>query len=598
MTKDGGVGLDYYDPMLLPLRLHQALCALVFVTALGAHAQAPNDTPTPPPTAPASSALDSELFYQLLLGELTAQGEEAGTGFSLILDAARKTGDPRLYQRAVEIALLARSGESALQAARAWKQALPNSRDANRYVLQILIGLNRLGETVEPLKREVALATPPDRAATIAALPNYFARSTDKRAAATALEQALVTHLANPGTGPTAWTTLGRMRLDANDLAGALDAARRGQAIDPLAEGPALLALALMSPTQPQAETIVKKYLSGKPLPEVRLAYARGLLDAQRYAESEAQIKTITTENPALADPWLIKGALELQNNQLAVAEKSLLRYLELALPQPSAPASEQGRGQVQAYFLLTQIAEQRKDFVQAESWLSKITSTQDLVRAQSRRANILARQGRLDEARQLLHNLPVRSESDSRLKLLAEVQLLRENKLYQAAYDLLAQALIKTPNDFDLRYDQATLAEKLGDTADMERLLRQIMADKPDYHHAYNALGYSLAERNIRLDEARQLILKALEFAPGDPFISDSLAWVEFRSGNKAEALRILQAAYKTRPDAEIAAHLGEVLLSTGQREQALRIWREGMTLNADNETLVETLKRLGVKL
>jgi Flp pilus assembly protein TadD len=130
-----------------------------------------------------------------------------------------------------------------------------------------------------------------------------------------------------------------------------------------------------------------------------------------------------------------------------------------------------------------------------------------------------------------------------------------------------------------------------------MERLLRQIIAAKPDYHHAYNALGYSLAERNIRLPEAKQLIQKALEFAPGDPFISDSLAWVEFRMGNKAEAVRLLEAAYKQRPDAEIAAHLGEVLWSMGQRDRAQAIWREGLLLAGDNETLQQTLKRLKVK-
>jgi tetratricopeptide (TPR) repeat protein len=122
-------------------------------------------------------------------------------------------------------------------------------------------------------------------------------------------------------------------------------------------------------------------------------------------------------------------------------------------------------------------------------------------------------------------------------------------------------------------------------------------MVKKPDYHHAYNALGFSLAERNQRLPEAKQLIQKALEFAPGDPFISDSLAWVEFRMGNQAEALRILQVAYKERPDAEIAAHLGEVLWTLGQRDQAQSVFREGVMLNAENETLMETMKRLKVK-
>jgi tetratricopeptide (TPR) repeat protein len=581
--------MDYYGPML-PI---QRFAALLLATSIGAHAQAP-DTPS---SAPTPSALDGELFYQLLLGELSAQGGDPGTGFSLILDAARKTGDARLFQRAVEIALQARSGDSALQAARAWKQAQPNSRDANRYVLQILIGLNRLNETIDPLKREIALVEPRDRASAIAMLPRFFARSSDKKLAVSVLEQALAEHLSNPATGPAAWTALGRMRLETGDAAAALDAARQGQALDARADGPALLALALMGPAQPQAEALVRKYLEGKPQPEVRMAYARALLDAQRYAEATEQIRIITLEKPDYEEAWLIQGTLELQDNKPDAAEKSIQRYVELAQSQKNASTGDQGRGLAQAYLSLAQIAEQRKDFVQAEKWLTKITSAEDLIRAQSRRAGILARQGKVDEARKLIRNLPERSPEDVRLKLSAEVQLLRDNKLYQSAYDLLAEYNRLNPGDYDLVYDQATLAEKLGNTTEMERLLRRIMADKPDYHHAYNALGYSFAERNIRLSEARQLILKALEYAPGDPFITDSLGWVEFRSGNKPEALRILQAAYKLRPDAEIAAHLGEVLWSMGQREQAMSIWREGVQLNADNETLTATFKRLRVK-
>jgi Flp pilus assembly protein TadD len=130
-----------------------------------------------------------------------------------------------------------------------------------------------------------------------------------------------------------------------------------------------------------------------------------------------------------------------------------------------------------------------------------------------------------------------------------------------------------------------------------MERLLRQVIAIRPDYHHAYNALGYSLAERGQRLPEARQLIQKAVELAPGDPFIADSLGWVEFRMGNKTEALRILEDAYKARPDAEIAAHLGEVLWSLGQRDRAQAVFREALLVAPDNESLQDTLKRLRIR-
>jgi Flp pilus assembly protein TadD len=165
-------------------------------------------------------------------------------------------------------------------------------------------------------------------------------------------------------------------------------------------------------------------------------------------------------------------------------------------------------------------------------------------------------------------------------------------------AYERLGQAVAGAPQDMELIYEQAMTAEKLNLLADMERLLRRVIEIKPDYAAAYNALGYSLADRNMRLPEAKQLIQKALEFAPTDPFIRDSLGWVEFRLGNLQEAARILSEAYKDKPDPEIAAHLGEVLWSLQQRDRALAVWREGHMMNPDNETLQETLQRLLVKL
>jgi tetratricopeptide (TPR) repeat protein len=556
-------------------------------------AQAPDQAPVL--TARSYSNLDAELFYQLLLGELTVQGEEPAAGFALILDAARKTSDPSLYQRAVELAFQARNGEAALQAARAWKQAFPRSREANRYVLQILVALNRLPESVEPLKTELALTDAADRPALISALARNYSRATDKKQAATVVEQALADYLGNSATAPAAWSAVGRLRLAAGDTAGALEAARRGQAANPRAEGPALLALELMDPKQPRAEVLVRKYMEGQPLPELRMGYARALLDAHRQAEALQQLQMISREKPDYPEAWLAQGTLLVQENQLAPAEAALKKYLELAQAQPAG--EDRSRGSAQAYLSLAQIAEKRRDFVQAGAWLDRIENSQDLVQAQNRRASILARQGRMDDARKLIHALPERTPAELRMKTMAEVQLLRDNQQYKAAYDLLAQAVAKDPADTDLLYDQAMLAEKLGDFAGMEKLLRQVIASKPDYHHAYNALGFSLAERNQRLPEAKQLIQKALEHAPGDPFITDSLGWVEFRMGNRAEALRILQGAYKDRPDPEIAAHVGEVLWGLGQRDQALSIWREGLLLNPENDTLQETLKRLKVK-
>jgi Flp pilus assembly protein TadD len=161
----------------------------------------------------------------------------------------------------------------------------------------------------------------------------------------------------------------------------------------------------------------------------------------------------------------------------------------------------------------------------------------------------------------------------------------------------IIEQALAKFPADTDLQSEMAMLCEKLGRFDQMESLLRGIMKVKPTDAHAFNALGYSLADRNIRLNEARELILKAVQLAPRDPFIQDSLGWLEYRVGNTAEAIRILEAAYKARPDAEIAAHLGEVYWKSGQQDKAGTIWREGLMLKSDNDTLLDTLKQFKFK-
>ena len=137
-------------------------------------------------------------------------------------------------------------------------------------------------------------------------------------------------------------------------------------------------------------------------------------------------------------------------------------------------------------------------------------------------------------------------------------------------------------------------LAEKLGRVDVMEKALRDVMLLAPDNHHAYNALGYSLAERNVRLQEAYTLVAKALEMAPGDPFIMDSMGWVQYRLGKLDEAEKYLRNAYALRRDPEIAVHLGEVLFKKGQLAAAQELWREARAKDPQNDTLRTTLARL----
>jgi len=543
--------------------------------------------------APQASALDAVMFYQLLLGELNAQNGESGTGFSLILDAARKSKDAALFQRAIDLALQSRSGEAALQAARTWKQVIPTSQEASRYILQILLALNKVEEAGSALKTMLNSLPPEELAGAIASVPRIFGRVNDKLLAANTVESALSQVLNQPVSKASAWTTIGRMRRDAGQLRAAAQAAQEAHAADNKAQGPVMLAMSLLDKEPELVKPLILSYMAGPANPELRLAYARTLVSQQQTAAALDQLIKLNQDNPEFVPGWLFSGLLLTDLDQPALAEKALLRFVSLAA---SSQDPELQSGLSDAYFSLSQIAQKQGQIAQAEDYLGKIPAQSEPVKVGLRRANLLAEQGKLPQARQLLEGLQTSNPEQARQKTLAVSMFLREHREYQAAYDLLSQAL-KAGSDYEFQSELAMAAERLGKFDVMELLLRDMMSAKPNEAHAFNALGFSLADRNIRLSEAKELIEQAVALAPNDPFIRDSLAWVAFRQGHNTLALELLESAYKAKPDAEIAAHWGEVLWVTGQTSQASTIWREGLLLKSDNETLRETLKRFHFK-
>jgi len=541
-----------------------------------------------------NSPLSAELMFQILLGELNTYQGEPGVGYSLLLDAARRTGDTRLFQRAVDIALQSRSGDAALEAANAWRQAHPQSREANRHVLQILLALNRVADTLIPLRTDINLAPANERASALVSIPGLYARVTNKKQAAQVIEQALAPFQSRTDTGPISWTVIGHMRLLAGDLDGSFQAAQRSLALDNSSPAPVWLGLELMSQRHPGAEAMVTSALDKHPQPDLRLGLARVLIEQLRLDEATLQLTRLSQQQPDFSPAWLLLGSVLAERGEAPAAEAAWKRYLGIV----DVRDAKLQRELAQAYLGLAQIASRRGDDAVAESWLSRIDDPRSLARVQIQRASILARQGKMPQARQLIADLPERNPSERRTKLLAEVQLLRDNQALEAAYERLTQALTREPNDAELQYEQAMVAEKMNRLEDMERLLGDIIARTPTHYQALNALGYSWADRGIRLEEARELIVRALAQTPDDPFITDSLGWVEFRLGRHQEALRLLQKAYRARADAEIAAHLGEVMWTLGQHEQARQVWREGLRSAPDNTTLRNTLQRLQVVL
>ena len=602
-----GKCLDYYGSMPPTLRIWRlALTSAIVLGTLPAWSQAPllpleqfpplELEPVVQPTADEmTAALNAELFYELLVGEMSAAQGDHTNAVALLLEAARTSHSQQLYQRAADLALQSRSGQRAMVVANQWLQNFPESRDANRYTLHTLLALNRVSETQPHLTREVALVPKPAKPATYLAIAQLYSRVSDKALAATVVEQALQADMADTELAPAAWATVGHLRV----MAGQKDLAR--QALQHAYEqGPnngatALLALELMEAGAQDVEYMVRHYVQHDPAAAIHMAYVRVLLGLQRDSDAQTQLNAILQTYPEMPDAWFSQATLQAQRAEWEAALQSLEHFFPLA-QQIQFPAARD-LALNQAYLLSARIAMQRKRYPQVIEWVDRIAQGETLLDAQALKALALARQGKLAHGRALIRAVPARTGEQEFLKRRAEVHLLRDADAPQEAYLLQRTLYEQAPEDTNLAYDTAILAERAGKLDAMETILRRIIKQDPGFYHAYNALGYSFADRGIHLPEARRLIETALSHVPGDPFITDSLAWVEFRLGNHTAALALLEKAYALRDDVEIGTHLGEVLWSMGEKNRARTIWRAAFERDSENETLRKTLERFQIK-
>ncbi|WP_417282283.1 tetratricopeptide repeat protein [Comamonas sp.] len=540
------------------------------------------------------AALNAELFYEILVGEMAASQGALGDAQALMMEAARTSGSEQLYRRATELAVQSRSGDRALRNARAWLDAYPDSRRANRTVLQLLVAMNRIADSTSYLRREVEATPDEAKPATFLSITQLYNNASDKPLAADVVEQALDAELKDKKNGPMAWATIGHMRLLSGQKAAALQAVDNAQQLDPDTGAIALLSMELLEAGSAEVEPIIKRYLQKSPSPQIRMGYARVLLGQKRIDDAKTQLMAITQESPDFAEAWAVLANLQLRADELGAAQTSIERFGAL-LPQLPQGVSRNA-GQSQYYLLQANLAEKQKRYADADAYLTRIPDAANLLSVQAHRAELMAKQGKIQQARALIRAVPATGPNQQRLKTMAEVQLLRDADQNSEAYALQLTLHKQSPDDAELAYDTAMLAERAGKFDEMEKLLRDLMVRKPDFLHAYNALGYSFAERNIRLDEAQALIQKALDMQPDDPFVTDSLAWVKYRKGDLNGAESLLEKAYAKRQDVEISAHLGEVLWQNGKRERAMQVWRQGLKLDAENTVLLETFKRLNV--
>lgn len=546
---------------------------------------------TVPPDSLPDVELTPQILFQLLASEVAAQRGQVGSATATYLSLARQTRDPRLARRATELALADRSLERALQAAQLWREYAPESALAAQTLEALWLSTGRLDAAEPLLARRLAAARASNRLAqAYPELLRSLSRAPDRTAAL-----ALFDRLAAPDQAVVEARMAAAVLAErASDNARAALEARAAFQLRPDDEDIAVNTARYVQQSDAGAAAaaeLLDGFLKRQPkATEARYAYARLLASQGRTADARAQMELALKQEPDSPAILFSLAQIAYQTRQLDVAEDYLRRYL--ALPD-SVP-----RDRNPAWLFLSQLEEDRGRLPQAIQALERVSGGEQLLAARIRQALLTGRLGRVDEARALLRGLDAGNARQRTQLVNAEAQVLREAKRNPEAFQVLDDALKGAPDNAELLYDHAMAAERVDRLAVMEKSLRRLIELRPDNAHAYNALGYTFADRNMRLDEAQALIEKALQLAPDDPHIIDSLGWVLYRKGRLDEALVQLRRAWEIRPEAEIGVHLGEVLWKLGRGEEARRIWREAKSLEPDNETLKQTLARLDVAL
>ncbi len=539
-------------------------------------------TPSEPTVAVAPDNLPKqdltpEILYQFLLAEIAGQRGEVGLAKSAYIDLARKTKDPRVAQRATEIAVFARDPNGALEATRLWNEADQNSERANLTLVTLLLGQDKLAEAEPLLKKLLAQGAPTG----FLRLSAWLAKTRDTQAAL-GLVQRLA---ADYPMLPEAQFAIAHAATQAGKPEVSLLALQQADKLRP-GWAPAALyrAQELAKTSRTDALAFMQDFLTRYPKErDVRLAYARLLVSANQFPEARKEFNRLTTDFPGNPEVSLAAGLLALQVGDAEAARGFLTQTLEHGYKPTDT-----------VHYYLGLVAEEMKQPTEAAAHYQEVTDGEYLVQARSRQAAMLVRQGALPQARALLAATTTGNDAQRMRLIQAEAELLRNARDYPQAFEVLTSGLKTYPDSPDLLYDHAMMAEKINKLDVLETNLRRVIQLKPDEAQAYNALGYTLADRTTRLDEALELLEKALALAPEDPFILDSMGWAQYRKGNFERARTYLDRAYKARPDPEIAAHLGEVMWAHGQRDDASNLWQSSLKSHPQNEVLQETLRRL----
>ena len=536
------------------------------------------DTNVAPTITPAITSATPEFIYKYLLGEVAGQRGDMVLASQLFFDLAKQTRDPRLAERAARSAAFAQQPGIALQAATLWVELDPNSVEAQQASSQMLVASGNLKQAKPHIEK--LLAKEDTRANGFLYLPTLLANQKDKVEVLNS-----VTEFAKPypklpeahfAVAQAAWAA------DKPDVAKkSLEAANKLRPGWELAAQ--MQAQMLLKESPDKAINYYKDFLNRYPKAnDVRMAYAKLLVSQKKFNEAKPEFVKLVESANGSPEISAVVGILSLESNDYLMADKYFQQSISSGFKNPD-----------QLHLYLGRSAEGQKEDVKAMGWYDKIQPGDHYLDGRLSAANLIARTKNVDAAIKLLDEVDDLTPEQQILVIQTEANMLNQAKREQEAFELLQKATQNWPGSVEIIYDFAMAAERVGKLDLMEAELRKTMKLKPDFAAAYNALGYSFADRNIKLVEAKNLIETALQLQPGDHYMLDSLGWVHYRLGNLEKAAENLRKAYAVQADPEIAAHLGEVLWKQGKHEEAKKIWASALKEHPENATLVATAKK-----
>ncbi|MBU3693546.1 MAG: tetratricopeptide repeat protein [Rhodocyclaceae bacterium] len=534
----------------------------------------------PQPQLPAQ-ALTRDILFKLLVGEVAGQRGEIGLAAEAYADLAKTTRDPRVAKRATEAAMYAQNPEMAIRASRIWMEADPGDEAAAQTHASVLLSAGEF-EAAEPVMADVLKRQGSRTGAALLQVGAMLNRSGDRTAALAFAQRLAAPYLKLPEAN----LLLAQMAFNAGDGDLAL---RHGQSAVELRRDwePALLFVAQV--TASRDPTAAMQYLgaASKRVPGSRavgLAYARALAGSSQYPAALVEFKRLAKLHPNDGEIRVTAGALASQVGDAATASE----YLRMALESDYAEKDS-------VRLMLGQVEAERGDSAAALRWYESIQAgSTAYMPAQVSIARLVLKQSGLDAARERLRAVRADTPLEQVQLILSEAALLRESGDDRAAFEVLDAATRDYAGIADLWYDHGMAAERLDMLDVVETSLRKVIELKPDHAHAYNALGFSLADRNVRLLEARGYIEQALQLQPEDPYIIDSLGWVQYRLGELEEAEKTLRRAMSIKDDPEVVAHLAEVLVKRGKADEAGKLIAGGLRKNPGNSVLQAAQSRL----